>query len=284
MNTGLRIAVCATILAITACAADNPYQRTAVGAGVGAVAGAVLGHQIDGKSGRYVGAAAGALVGGAIGNYMDRQQQAFDQALAEERGRYNMEIQRLEDGSIKLDIPSEVSFDFNKADIKPAFTPTLDKVANLLQEYNQTNIEIIGYTDSVGSESYNMELSRRRAESVAGYLSARGVAPQRLQTVGRGESDPRASNATEAGRQLNRRVEMVIRADQSQQQQGYQQPGPGNGAPQQGGYGAPQQGGYGAPQQGGYGAPQQGGNGAPDGGYSQQNPYAENPYAQPPSY
>jgi outer membrane protein OmpA-like peptidoglycan-associated protein len=266
MNTGLRIAVCAALLTVTACAVDDPYRRTKTGAGVGAVAGAVLGHQLDDKSGRYVGAAVGALAGGAIGNYMDRQQQAFDQALAEERGRYNMEVERLQDGSIKLGIPSEVSFDFNKADIKPGFTPTLDKVASLLQEYNQTSVEIIGHTDSVGSDTYNLELSRRRAESVAGYLGSRGVTPQRLRTSGQGESEPRASNDTESGRQLNRRVEMVIRADQAAGQQANQQPG----------------GGYAAPQQGGYGAPQQGGYGAPDGGYPQQNPYAENPYAQPP--
>lgn len=262
MSTRLRIAICALLLTVTACAVDDPYRRTKTGAGIGAVAGAVLGHQLDGDSGRYVGAAAGALAGGAIGNYMDRQQQAFDQALAEERGRYNMAVQRQQDGSIKLDIPSEVSFDFNRADIKPAFTPTLDKVAGLLQEYNQTTVEIIGHTDSVGSDTYNQELSQRRADSVADYLASRGVAPQRLATAGRGESEPRASNDTESGRQLNRRVEMVIRADQAVNQQTSQQPG--------GGYGSPTS----PPQQGGYGAPSAG---------PQQNPYAENPYAQPPT-
>lgn len=189
MNKVLTIICCIALFGVTACAVDDPYRRTKAGAGIGAVAGAVIGHQIDGKSGRYVGAAVGALAGGAAGNYMDRQQQAFDQALAEEQNRYNMEVQRMQDGSLKLNIPSEVSFDVDRADIKPAFVPTLDKVANILQEYNQSTIDIIGHTDSSGSDDYNLELSLRRAESVANYLASRGVAPQRLRTDGRGKRE-----------------------------------------------------------------------------------------------
>ncbi|NJN46978.1 MAG: OmpA family protein [Candidatus Competibacteraceae bacterium] len=236
MNKVLTIICCIALFGVTACAVDDPYRRTKAGAGIGAVAGAVIGHQIDGKSGRYVGAAVGALAGGAAGNYMDRQQQAFDQALAEEQNRYNMEVQRMQDGSLKLNIPSEVSFDVDRADIKPAFVPTLDKVANILQEYNQSTIDIIGHTDSSGSDDYNLELSLRRAESVANYLASRGVAPQRLRTDGRGKREPRASNATASGRQLNRRVEMIVRPTEQGQ---YQQPTGGYSAPPQqgGGYG-----------------------------------------------
>ncbi|MEE4376408.1 MAG: OmpA family protein, partial [Candidatus Competibacteraceae bacterium] len=229
MSTFFRIATGIVLLSLVGCAANDPYARTKAGAGIGAVAGAVIGHQIDGKSGRYVGAAVGALAGGAAGNYMDRQQQAFDQALAEEQSRYNMELQRLQDGSLKLNIPSEVSFDVDSADIKAAFVPTLDKVANLLQEYNQTTIVIIGHTDSSGSDAYNMDLSLRRAESVAGYLVSRGVAPQRLRTEGMGKREPRASNATASGRQLNRRVEMIVRSTEQVQPQ---QPAGGYGSPQ----------------------------------------------------
>jgi len=213
----VKIFVVGAVLALTACAANDPYRRTKVGAGVGAATGAVIGHQIADRTGPYIGAAAGALVGGAIGNYMDRQQQAFEQSLAEERRRHNLEVQRLRDGSIKIDIPSEITFDFNSAAIKPAFTPTLDKVSNILQQYDRTRIEIIGHTDSVGSDAYNLELSQRRAESVAAYLSARGVPQWRLLTSGRGKREPRASNATAAGRQLNRRVEMLIRPTDEQQ-------------------------------------------------------------------
>ena len=198
-------------LVVSACAANDPYRRTKAGAGIGALTGAAVGYGIDDDKGAAIGAVVGALAGGAVGNYMDRQQQAFDQALAEEQRRHGLQIQRLQDGSIKLDIPSEVSFDFNRADIKPAFVPSLSKVANILMEYNQTTVDIIGHTDSVGSDSYNMDLSKRRANSVANFLNSRGVPPQRLLTQGRGEREPRADNSTEAGRQLNRRVEMIIR-------------------------------------------------------------------------
>lgn len=206
-----KTAPCLLSLVLMACTAADPYQRTKVGAGVGVVTGAVVGHLINDDAGKYIGAAVGALAGGAVGNYMDRQQQAFERALAEEQRRYNLEIQRLQDGSIKLDIPSEVSFDFDSAAIKSAFVPSLDKVANILQEYNRTVIHIIGHTDSVGSETYNMNLSQRRAGSVAEFLTLRGISDQRLRTEGRGEWEPRASNATAPGRQLNRRVEMVIK-------------------------------------------------------------------------
>jgi hypothetical protein len=107
-----------------ACAPGDPYARTKTGAGIGAVTGGILGHQIERGEGTAIGAVVGALAGGAVGNYMDRQQQAFEQALAEERRTHNLEIQRLEDDRLKLNIPSEVSFDFDSAAIKPAFRPT----------------------------------------------------------------------------------------------------------------------------------------------------------------
>jgi outer membrane protein OmpA-like peptidoglycan-associated protein len=253
-----KIAPYLLLLTLIACTAADPYQRTKVGAGVGAVTGAVVGHLVDDDAGKYIGAAVGALAGGAVGNYMDRQQQAFEQALAEEQRRHNLEIQRLQDGSIKLDIPSEVSFDFDSAAIKPAFVPSLDKVANIVWEYNQTVVHIIGHTDNIGSENYNMNLSQRRAGSVAEFLAARGISWQRLRTEGRGEWEPRASNATSAGRQLNRRVEMVIKpVIEGQEQSAYRSPGshadgtyPTSNLPS-GGYGGYSQGGVAS--QDGYG-------------------------------
>lgn len=239
MNSVLRLTVVTAALALSACAANDPYQRTKVGAATGAVLGGVLGHQLDDDTGRYVGAAVGALAGGAVGNYMDRQEQAFEQTLAEEQRRHNLEIQRLQDGSLKLGIPSEVSFDFDSAALKPAFYPTLDKVAGLLQQYDQTVVHVIGHTDSTGADAYNQQLSQRRAESVVQYLGARGVAYQRLRPEGRGESQPRASNATELGRQQNRRVDMIIQPVQQGQSYGQgQTPAYPSG---QGGYQTPAQ-------------------------------------------
>ncbi|HHI77009.1 MAG TPA: OmpA family protein, partial [Gammaproteobacteria bacterium] len=145
------------------------------------------------------------------GNYMDNQQRAFEQSLAQERQAHQLEIERLKDDTLKLSIDSEVSFDFDSARIKPAFRHSLDKLADVLRKYNRTVVHIVGHTDSTGSADYNLDLSRRRAEVVADYLASRGVPRDRLRTEGRGESEPRASNATAAGRQLNRRVEIYVK-------------------------------------------------------------------------
>lgn len=200
-----------SLLVVTGCATDDPNRRAKIGAATGAVAGAVLGHQLDDSAGRWVGAAAGALAGAAVGNYMDDQQQDFETALAEERAAHEMEVQRLRDDTLKLTLDSEVSFDFDRASIKPAFRPSLDKLARVINEYERTVVHVVGHTDSVGPEDYNRRLSERRAESVADYLVANGVPPGRLRTEGRGESEPRATNDTEAGRQLNRRVEIFVK-------------------------------------------------------------------------
>lgn len=220
MKKLLIIAIAATI---AGCAVDDPNRRAKTGAAIGAVAGAVLGHQVHDDRGRYWGAAAGALAGAGVGNYMDNQQREFEGALAEEQRRNDLEIQRLEDESLKIDVSSEVSFDFGKADLKPAFTPTLDKVADLLHRYDRTVVHVIGHTDNIGSEAYNQRLSEQRAESVVNYFSRKGIAWQRLVTEGRGMREPRASNATEAGRQLNRRVELLIKpVVEGQEQRAYE--------------------------------------------------------------
>jgi outer membrane protein OmpA-like peptidoglycan-associated protein len=206
--------VIATIIAttLTACATDDPNKRAKYGAAAGAVAGAILGHSVENnKKGVLIGAAAGAAAGAGIGHYMDNQQQEMEAALAAEQTRNDLEIQRLQDESLKIDISSEVSFDFGSAALKPAFMPTLQKVADILQRYTNTIINVVGHTDSVGSESYNMMLSQQRAQSVVDYFASRGVAVNRLVATGRGESEPRATNDTEAGRQLNRRVEIYVK-------------------------------------------------------------------------
>ena len=189
--------------------ADNPYQRTATGAAIGAVAGGVLGHQIDDDKGRYVGAALGAAVGGGIGYAMDRQAQEL-RRLAAENQALGMQVQQAQDGSIHIDIPSEVTFDFDSASIRPEFASTLDEMARILNQDTRSTVTIIGHTDNVGSAAYNMDLSLRRARSVGDGLVARGVSPGRIYTEGRGETQPRADNSTEEGRRMNRRVEIII--------------------------------------------------------------------------
>ena len=190
---------------------DDPNRRAKTGAAVGAVAGAVLGHQLDDDSGRYVGAAVGALAGAGVGHYMDRQQRAFEQELAMEREQQQLEIERMRDDSLKLSLDSEVSFDVDSARIKSSFKPSLDKLAGVLRKYDRTVVHVVGHTDSTGSDVYNQRLSERRAESVANFMTGQGVAANRLRTEGRGESEPRDTNSTQAGRQLNRRVEIYLK-------------------------------------------------------------------------
>lgn len=227
-----RVIVAAMALSLLGCAADDPNRRAKTGAAVGAVAGAVLGHQVNSKSGRFVGAAVGALAGAAVGNYMDKQQQEFEAALAEEQRRNQIEIERLKDETLKIDISSEVSFDFGSAAIKPAFRPTLDKVADVLRRYERSVVHVVGHTDSVGSDSYNQRLSEQRAQSVVDYLASNGgIMRDRLRAEGRGELEPRASNATEAGRQLNRRVEVFVKPIVEGQEQRAYEPPPTQNAP-----------------------------------------------------
>lgn len=209
LKSSVSLAIAALLLG--ACAADDPNRQAKTGAAIGAVAGAVLGHQISHGSGKYVGAVVGALAGGGVGHYMDNQQRDMESALAEQQRRHELEIQRLEDDSLRISVPGEVSFDFNSAAIKPAFEPTLNSLADVIVKYDKTVVHVVGHTDSVGSDSYNQELSERRAESVADHLGRDGVPTDRLRVEGRGKRDPRASNDTEAGRQLNRRVDIVIK-------------------------------------------------------------------------
>ncbi len=198
--------------------ANDPYRNTkqaaGVGAALGATTGAIIGYQ-DGRGsgalqGAIIGGAAGGLIGAGVGRYMDQQQAEFERQLAAERRAHQVEIQRLKNQSLKITMTNEVSFDFNSAAIKPAFHRTLDKVADILKRYKRSVVRITGHTDNIGSSAYNLRLSQRRADAVAWYLEDRGVEPTRIASEGRGETEPRASNNTEAGRQLNRRVDILI--------------------------------------------------------------------------
>ncbi len=201
-------------LALSACApmqdiATSPdKEKTRKGAGYGAAAGAVIGLLTGGNDkfqAAMIGAAAGALVGGSVGYYMDKQ----EAELREQMAGTGVDVVRNGD-NITLDVPGGVTFAFNSADLNAQFFPVLDKVAATLAEYDKTIIEVAGHTDSVGSDAYNLQLSDRRANSVAAYLSGHGVARTRIVTVGAGEGHPIASNDTDAGRAQNRRVEITI--------------------------------------------------------------------------
>lgn len=209
------------ILAGCATSPDDPHRHTkekaATGAAIGALAGAIIGHSQDRSGGALrgalIGAAAGGALGAGVGVYMDKQEAEFRQKLAAEQQAHQIEVERLKNENLKITMNSEVSFDFNSAAIQPAFTHTLDKVNDVVARYSRTSIHVVGHTDSVGSAAYNQNLSEDRAKSVAWYMEDGGVAPSRITTEGRGESQPRATNETEAGRQLNRRVELLIIPD-----------------------------------------------------------------------
>lgn len=202
----------AGMLAFAGCAPQTKTQAGGVyGAAGGAAAGAILGQVIghDTKS-TLIGAAIGAAVGGAagagVGHMMDKQEQDMRQALTASDAAA---VQR-EGNLLSVILKGDVSFDTNSSVVRPGLYGELDRIASVLVQYPQTLIRIEGHTDSVGSEAYNMDLSRRRAEAVRNLLVQRGVADSRLEVVAFGESLPVATNDTEAGRQKNRRVELKI--------------------------------------------------------------------------
>lgn len=206
----------ATAVALTlgGCTADDPNRRAKIGAVTGAVAGAIIGNQVGGRdtTTRVIGAVVGGLAGYAVGNYMDKQYRELEVALEDELRAQYVTLQRIDEDTVKLTLSSEASFDVDSSAIKPAFQPALDRVGAVMSKYDKTIVHVIGHTDSTGSEQYNQQLSERRANSVAGYLSVRGVDAGRLYASGRGELEPRASNDSAEGRRLNRRVDLYINA------------------------------------------------------------------------
>ena len=185
-------------------------SKTGKGAIIGALAGVAAGllsgdDATERRQRALVGAGVGGLAGAAIGNYQDRQEAALRQQTA----GTGVDVVR-QGNNITLNMPSGITFDFDKSNLKPEFYPVLDNVARTLQEYNQTVIEVAGHTDSVGSDAYNQKLSEQRANAVSSYLQGRGLNRERFIVVGAGESRPIASNDTEAGRAQNRRVEITL--------------------------------------------------------------------------
>lgn len=208
------VGVSAALLATAACT-TNPetgrreVSRTALGAVLGAGAGYLLGDVIGGRGDRaerIIGAGIGAVAGGAVGAYMDQQ----ERELRRQTAGTGVDVIRQGD-DLLLRMPSGITFDYDRFDIKPEFRATLDEVANTLRTYNQTYIDVLGHTDTTGSHEYNQGLSERRARAVADYLGARGVSAVRMATRGYGETAPLYNpDDTEAKRAANRRVEIKI--------------------------------------------------------------------------
>lgn len=209
--------VTVAVLAVLAggCKTLDPYTgeekigNTTKGAGIGAVAGAVLGAAVSSKSDRKKGALTGALVGGAVGGgigyYMDQQEAILRQEL---QGT-GVSVQRIGD-TIRLIMPGNITFALDSDRIDRGFHPVLNSVAKVLIKFDQTEINVDGFTDSTGSFEYNQQLSERRAAQVGEYLAASGIERLRINARGYGERYPIADNKSAAGRAQNRRVEINI--------------------------------------------------------------------------
>ena len=205
------VAAVATLVLVSGCATDDPHKRAKTGAALGAITGAVIGNQSGNKNGKYVGAIAGVLTGAAIGNYMDKQQRELEKRLAKERRDSQVALTRIDAETLRLDVRSEATFAINSDSIQPDFRGSLNTMADIIGEYNQTAVHVIGHTDSTGTVSYNQQLSEKRATSVSRYLSRSGVQLSRLRYSGRGETTPIDVNSSSSGRSRNRRVEIYLK-------------------------------------------------------------------------
>jgi outer membrane protein OmpA-like peptidoglycan-associated protein len=195
---------------VVACASsqDDPNKKAKEGAGIGAVAGAIagaiIGNQAGGnRTGAVLGAVAGAAIGGAVGHRMDQQQKELQQIPG-------VDVTRTADNELDVALRNDVLFDVDSATLRSESQATLRDMATVFNRYNDTTINVEGFTDSTGTADHNMGLSQRRADSVRDYLSREGVSSSRISARGFGETNPKASNETPDGRQLNRRVEIHV--------------------------------------------------------------------------
>lgn len=208
------LTICASLM-ITSCTSVNPYtgetqvSKTAVGAGIGAFSGAAIGALTSGSKNKgkhmLTGALAGAAVGGGIGVYMDKQNEELRKSL---QGT-GVSVSKV-GNNITLNMPGNITFKTASYDLSPNFFDVLNSVAKVLKEYDETNIEVIGHTDSTGSRATNMTLSYNRANAVAKYLQNQGVKASRFSIEGYGPDYPISSNSTSVGREKNRRVELKL--------------------------------------------------------------------------
>lgn len=203
------------LLAVTPAFADvaTARDKTRNGAVIGGVAGAILGGVVgnnrgsgNAKRGAAIGGVVGAATGAIIGARMDKQERELRQIEG-------VDVTRVDEDELKVTVRNEVLFDYNSTGLRSASRDALQEMSEVFQRYPDTTIVVEGHADSTGSAAYNQRLSERRANSVAGYLEDLGIRGSRIDSVGRGESDPRATNNTASGRQLNRRVEIHVRAN-----------------------------------------------------------------------
>ncbi|MDN5513662.1 MAG: OmpA family protein [Pseudomonas sp.] len=216
MKTRRNLIAATALMAMLAGCTTNPYTgesqagKAGVYGGIGAATGAVIGAATSSKKDRAKGALIGAAVGGAAGGgygyYVDTQEAKLRQTL---QGT-GVQVQRNGD-DLKLIMPGNITFGSNSADISSSFYPTLNSLVLVFKEFDKNGVNIVGHTDSTGSQELNQSLSQRRAQSVANYLTANGVPGQRISAYGAGPSQPIASNSTDAGRAQNRRVEINLR-------------------------------------------------------------------------
>ena len=202
------VALAAAALFAAGCSTPMSERErgTAQGAGVGAIAGAILGGATGGSAGQ--GAVIGGAVGAVAGNLWTKRMEDKRRDLAQATQGTGIEVDRTADNRLKLNVPSDVSFDTNRADIKPQMRPVLDELGRNVDD--AMSLTVVGHTDSTGSDAINEPLSRDRAEAVRDYLSSRGVNRSRVTVQGRGSREPVAGNDTEGGRASNRRVEIFL--------------------------------------------------------------------------
>ncbi|MED5618554.1 OmpA family protein [Ideonella sp. BN130291] len=204
----------AIALAAAGCADMSERQKgTAVGAGVGAAAGAVIGKTTGGKTGQS--AAIGGVVGAIAGNLWSKRMEDKRAAMEKATQGTGIDVARTQDNQLKVNVPSDISFDTGRADLKPEMRRVLDQFAQGLD--NTIHVRVIGHTDNTGSDAINDPLSVQRANAVRRYLEDRGVPGSRIETAGRGEHEPVADNNSEAGRARNRRVEIFLREPEQRQ-------------------------------------------------------------------
>lgn len=210
MKNIIIVIICALFLISCAGQGQRQQQGTTTGAVIGGLAGAGLGQAIGGNTdstliGAAIGAAVGGLAGNQIGAYMDRQQAAMQNAMASSIAANQASINRANQQTLMATFKSDLFFDVNSSTIKPGGYSELTRVANALNQNPQTNIQIQGHTDRSGSETYNMQLSQRRANTVMAVLMQNGVAQNRMSAIGLGETQPISSNPAQ-----NRRVTLVL--------------------------------------------------------------------------
>lgn len=211
-------ALCTALLLLGGCSnLSNTEKGAIIGAGAGAAGGAAIGKAAGGTAeGAILGAVVGGAAGALIGRRMDKKARELDQELE------NAEVERVGEG-IKITFDSGLLFGFDSATLQENARQNLSEFAQSMRDLEETKILIVGHTDSKGSESYNQQLSDKRATSAADYLRSQGISSQRLLQTGKGESEPVASNETEEGRQQNRRVEVAVYANEEYREQARQQ-------------------------------------------------------------